>query len=187
MELLIPKEDYIRYRMNKGELKKDKKLDRFIAWGTSAGRNMFSITKMDERIKVAAKFLLNKEVLIVCTELDEKYCKKFGELIGAKVISNYTASVLSNTGNKDFFEPDLLFVTNVDENWNAIQEAGLNRMPVVGYCNTNSDVNGIDVIVPMNITNKQALGVSLGLILNEMRKLKKEEPVPLEEFIGAEK
>lgn len=187
MELLIPKEDYIRYRMNKGELKKDKKLDRFIAWGTSAGRNMFSITKIDERIKVAAKFLLNKEVLIVCTELDEKYCKKFGELIGAKVISNYTASVLSNTGNKDFFEPDLLFVTNVDENWNAIQEAGLNRMPVVGYCNTNSDVNGIDVIIPMNITNKQALGVSLGLILNEMRKLKKEEPVPLEEFIGAEK
>ena len=187
MDLLISKEDYIRYRINKGELKKDKKLDRFISWGTSAGRNMFSITKIDERIRVAAKFMLDKELLIVCTELDEKYCKKFGELTGAKVISNYTSSVLSNTGNKDFFEPDLLFVTNVDENWNAIKEAGLNRMPVIGYCNTNSDVNGLDLIVPINITNRLALGVSLWLILNEMRKLKKEEPVPLEEFIGAEK
>ena len=186
MELLIPKREYIKYRVNMGKFKKNKKLVKFIHWSTSAGRNMFSIQKIDERIRIAARFLLDKDFLIVGTELDEEYCKKFGKFTGAKVISNYTSSILSNPNNKEYFEPDVLFVTNVDENLNAIQEANINRIPVLAFCNTNSDVSGVDLIVPLNTSNKYAIGLSLWLILNEMRKLKKEEKIPFEEFMKKE-
>lgn len=184
MELLIPRSEYIKYKVNKGELSKNKKFDRFISWITPAGRNMFSIHKIDERVRVAAKFLLDKNFLIVCTELDKEYCKKFGELTGAKVVSNYSSSILSNPNNKDYFETELLFLTNVDENRNAVQEANINQIPVLAFCNTNSDISGVDLVVPLNITNKGAIGVVLWLILNEIKKLKKEKPILLEEFIG---
>ncbi len=186
MVLLIPRSDYIKYKINRGELSKNKKLGRFISWNTPVGRNMFSIHKIDERLRVAARFLSNKNFLIVCTELDKEYCKKFGELTGVKIVSNYSSSIMSNPNNKDYFEPELLFLTNVDENRNAVEEANLNQIPVLAFCTTNSDISGVDLIVPLNITNKNAIGISLWLILNEMRKLKKDKPIPLEEFMEKE-
>ena len=186
MDLLIPRSDYIRYKVNKGELSKNKKLDRFLSWKTPAGRNMFSIHKIDERLRITAKFLLNKQPLIVCSDLDEEYCKKFGELSKLKVVSNYSSSIISNPNTKEYFEPELLFVTNVDENRNAVNEANLNHIPILAFCNTNSDISGVDLIIPLNITNKNAIGISLWLVLNEMRKLKKENPVPIEDFMEKE-
>jgi len=186
MELLIPRSEYIKYKANRGGMSKNKKLERFISWKTPAGRNMFSIHKIDERIRIAARFLLDKNFLIAGTELDKEYCEKLGKFTGAKVISNYTSSIISNPNNKEYFEPEVLFVTNVDENQNAIQEANINRIPVLAFCNTNSDVSGVDLIVPLNTSNKYAIGLSLWLILNEMRKLKKEKEIPFEEFMRKE-
>lgn len=170
--------------MNKGELNRNKKLDRFIAWGTSGGRNMFSIQKIDERIRIAAKFLSGKKILVVCTELDEEYCKKFGDLIGAQVTSGYSSSALSNPENKDYFEPEILLVTNVDESRNAVDEAVINRLPVVAFCNTDSDTSGVDLIIPINTTNRNGIGVALWLILNEMKSIKKEKSPSLDDFLG---
>ena len=77
-------------------------------------------------------------------------------------------------------------MTNVDENRNAVNEAGINKISIAAFSNTNSDISGVDLIIPMNITNKNSIEAALWLILNEIKKLKKEKPITLEEFMGKE-
>jgi ribosomal protein uS2 len=186
MELLIPKSEYIKYRINRGNLKKNKKMERFISWKTSSGRNIFNIQEIDKRLRIAAKFLLNKEVVVVSTKLDKDYVEKFCNYLGFVHISHYKASIFSNPLNKEFYEPDAIFITNVDQHRNVIEEANLNRIPTIAFCNTNSDTSGIDLIIPLNTTNKKAIAVALWLILNEIRKMKGEEGITLEDFVKKE-
>ena len=183
MELLIPKTEYIKYRMNKGNLKRNKKLDRFITWRTSIGRNLFDISEIDKRLRIAARFLSNREVAVISTELDKEYAKIFCEFLNFTHIDHYTASIFSNPQNKKFYEPDILFITNVNQHRNVVEEANLNQIPVVAFCNTNSNVSGIDLIVPLNTISKKAIGIALWLIANEVRKLRKEKEIILENFI----
>jgi small subunit ribosomal protein S2 len=184
MELLIPKSEYIKYRINKGGLEKNKKLERFISWKTDDGRNIFNIQELDNRLRVAAKFLFNKDIVVIPTKLDEKYTKRFCEILGFKYIPHYKASIFSNPLNKEFYEPDIVFLTNIEQYRNVVEEANLNRIPVVCFCNTNSNISGVDLIIPLNTTSKKAIAVALWLILNEIKKLKKEKEISLEEFIN---
>lgn len=187
MELLIPSEDYKKYRMNKGELFRNKKLDRFLSWETPTGRNMFSIQAIDERLKIASKFLCTKKnVAVVCSDLGCEAAKEFGKATGAKVIDNYRSSLFSNPKNKQYNEPEVIFVTNADENRNVIAEANLNNVPVVAFCNTNSLTDGIDLIVPINTTNQKSLEIGLWLIANEIRKLRGEAEIPMGIFSKGE-
>lgn len=186
MDLLIPKAEYIRYRINKGNLEKNKKLDRFISLETSVGRNLFDIASIDKRLRIAAKFLDSKNVAVISTDFDEKYVKRFCEYTGFTHIEHYTASIFSNPQNKSFFEPDLIFITNVDLNRNVVEEANLNKIPVMAFSNTNSNVSGLDFLIPLNITSKKAIGVALWLIANEIKKERKEEEIVLEEFMEVE-
>jgi len=183
MELLIPKSEYIKYRINKGSLRKNKKMERFISWRTPAGRNIFSIKIIDSRLRIAARFLLNKEVVVISTELDKEYAERFCNYLKFTHVNHYKAGIFSNPSNKEFYEPDVVFVTNADQNRNAIEEANLNRIPVMAFCNTHSDTSGIDLIVPINTANKKAIAVSLWLILNEIKKMKGEEKITLEDFV----
>ncbi|MGC9310934.1 MAG: 30S ribosomal protein S2 [Candidatus Aenigmatarchaeota archaeon] len=183
MELMMPLDEYKRYRMNKGELSKNRKLDRFLSWETSAGRNMFSIQAIDDRLRVAAKFLARKpNLVVVCGELESEGAAKFGEALGVNVIDGYRCSLFSNPKNKDFTEPDAVFVTNADENRNVIGEANINKIPVVAFCNTNSSTDGIDLIIPLNVTSMRAIEVALWLVANQIRKSKGEAEIALEEF-----
>jgi len=187
MELLIPSEDYKKYRMNKGEVFRNKKLDRFLSWETPSGRNMFSIQAIDERIRVAAKFLCTKKnVVLVGSELENAAAQEFGKATGATVIEKYRSSLFSNPKNSKYTEPEVIFVTNADENRNVIDEANLNNIPVVAFCNTNSDTEGIDIIVPINTTNQKALEITLWLIANEIRKLRGEAEVSMDVFSKGE-
>lgn len=180
---MIPREDYKNYRMNKGELSKNKKLDNFLSWETSDGRNMFSIQAIDERLRIAAKFLSRLEnIVLICTEHDKESAEAFGSLVGAKVVSHYKSSLFSNPNNKDFSEPDAIVITNCDEHRNVIEEANLNNIPLVAFCNTNSKIDGLDLVVPLNITNKNAIRIALWLIANEILKSKGEKPVELGSF-----
>lgn len=183
MELLIPKSEYIKYRINKGGLEKNKKLERFISWKTPTGRNIFNIIEIDRRLRLAAKFLLNKEVAVVSSKLDEKYVEKFCNILGFKFIKHYKASIFSNPRGKEFYEPDIIFITNINQHRNVVEEAMLNRIPVIAFCNTNSDISGVDFIIPLNTTSKKAIALALWLILSEMKKLKKEKEINFKEFI----
>jgi ribosomal protein uS2 len=183
MELLIPSEDYKKYRMNKGEVSRNKKLDSFLSWETPSGRNMFSIQSIDARIRIAAKFLCTKKnIVVVSSDLESLASHEFGKATGAKVIDRYRSSLFSNPKNKQYTEPEVIFVTNADENRNVIAEANLNNIPVVAFCNTNSSTEGIDLIVPINTTNQKSLEIALWLIANEIRKLRGESEVAVEVF-----
>ena len=186
MDLLIPKAEYIKYRINKGNLEKNRKLDRFISMETSSGRNLFDIVLIDRRLRLAANFLDNKEVVVISTDFDRAYVKKFCKHTGFTHIEHYTASIFSNPQNERFFEPDLVFVTNVDLNRNAVEESNLNRIPVMAFSNTNSDISGLDFLIPLNITNKKAIGVALWLIANEIKKARKEKEIGFDDFMKLE-
>jgi small subunit ribosomal protein SAe len=183
MELMIPREDYKNYRMNKGELYKNKKLDRFLSWETSAGRNMFSIESIDERLRIAAKFLLDRQnIAVVCSEREKSSAEAFSGLVGARAIPHYKSSLFSNPENKDYIEPDAIFILNCDEHRNVIEEADLNNIPVLAFCNTNSKIDGLDLVVPLNVTNRNAIRIALWLIANEILRAKGQKPVLLEGF-----
>ncbi|OYT43602.1 MAG: hypothetical protein B6U88_00485 [Candidatus Aenigmarchaeota archaeon ex4484_56] len=180
MELLIQKSDYAKYRINKGGLSISNKFKKFLSWRTSTGRNMMDIAKIDQRIRLGAKLLSNyKDVLIIGTKFDEKYSKKFAELMGFKFLSKFRCGMLSNPEYKGYLEPEIIFVTNTELLRNAISEAELVGLPVIGYCNTDSNLSCIDYIIPINTTSEKALAVAFWLIAKECLNKK----ITLEEFL----
>ena len=46
--------------------------------------------------------------------------------------------------------PDVMFVIDPTEEYNAVREARKLGIPVVGVCDTNADPNSVDIIIPGN-------------------------------------
>jgi small subunit ribosomal protein S2 len=66
--------------------------------------------------------------------------------------------------------PDALLVIDVKKERGAVKEANMKGIPVIGVCDTNSDPDGIDYLIP---ANDDAIS-SLKLILETIAKVLKE-------------
>ena len=170
---------------------------RFVYRQTNYGLYVIDLTKTDERLNIAAKFLSKyieegSERVIVTSvrRYGKEPVKKFCKALGCKAITTrFIPGSLTNPIIDDYIK-DASVVLIVDPHADKVvlKEAKLARVPIVSLFDTDDTLKGIDLAIPANNRGKKALGVAFWLlarqIMLELGKINSEDEFPytLEEF-----
>ena len=170
---------------------------RFIYRQTNYGLYVIDLTKTDERLKIAAKFLSkyveegsDRVIVSSVRRYGKEPVKKFCKVLGCRAITErFIPGSLTNPLIDDYIK-DASVVVIVDPHADKVilREAKLARIPVVSLFDTDDTLDGIDLAVPANNRGKKALGLAFYLlarqIMLELGKISSEDEFPhsLEEF-----
>ncbi|MEM7819727.1 MAG: 30S ribosomal protein S2 [Candidatus Aenigmatarchaeota archaeon] len=161
-KLLVPREKYLSAGVHIGMTTKTADMKRFIYKVRPNGLAVLNVGLLDKRISYAANMLSNsKKILVVARkENAQTAVKKFSEVIGAKaVIGRFMPGSLTNPSYKEFFEPDILLVTDPLTDKQAIKEALQVRIPIIGLADTFNETSYLDLILPCNNKGKKSLAL----------------------------
>ena len=161
---------------------------RFIYRQTNYGLYVIDLTKTDERLKIAARFLSkyieegsDRVIVTSVRRYGKEPVKKFCEVLGCKeVTTRFIPGSLTNPLIGTYIK-DASVVVIVDPHADKVilREAKLARIPVVALFDTDDTLSGIDLAVPANNRGKKALGLAFWLlarqILLELGKIASEE------------
>ena len=192
-QFLVPTDNYLKSGIHIGTKFRTKYMDQFIYKTRPDGLSVLNLQKIDERIKIAAKFLAHyapEEILIVSRrENGWKPVNMFGKLTGAKVFAGrYPPGILTNPKLDNYIEIKILLATDAWPDRNAIIDAVKMGVPVIALCDTNNQTNNIDFVIPANNKGKKSLGLFFWIMAREYLRnrgiLKENEELkePLEDF-----
>ena len=163
-QLLSPLDDYLKVGLHIGTKVRSKDMAPFIYKVRPDGLAVLNVEKINERIKIATKILINynkEDILIVCRrENGWKSVKMFSELTGIRAFTGrYPPGILTNPKLKDFLEIKLLFVCDPFPSKNIIEDAAKIGIPVMALCDSNDNLKNVDFAVPCNNKGKKSLGL----------------------------
>ncbi|MCS7123718.1 MAG: 30S ribosomal protein S2 [Candidatus Aenigmarchaeota archaeon] len=163
------KDVFISKKVVYGSDKKTTNMEKFIVRKI---RNRYILNKkmIQERIKVAAKFLSGKKILLYTKNRNlEEVVKNFAEALKIKYyIGRFLPGTLTNPQVDEYYEADVLFVLNPKTDIRAIKEASIAKVPVVAICNSDDVTSNIDLIIPGNNKQKSSISMILNLILKNI-------------------
>jgi small subunit ribosomal protein S2 len=175
-EFLVSKDQYLNAGIHVGSKFKTDDMSSFIYKTRPDGLSVLDVKQIDERIRLTANLLANYEpedVLIACRrESGRKAVKQFADITGAQFYEGrYPPGVLTNPELDDFVEAKVLVVIDPVPDKNAIKDAKIVGIPIVGLCDTNNDATNLDLVLPCNNKGRK----SLGLVFYLLAKLYAEE------------
>ena len=180
-DLLLPQEVLLSAGVHIGTRVKTKDMEPYIYKVRPDGLFVLDVEKMDERIKVAAKFLARLDMSKVVVASSKRYgrmpVQKFCELIGAvPQIGRFTSGTFTNPSFSGYFEPMAVVVTDTLADDQIVEEAAEIGVPVVAFCSTDNSLSNVDLIIPMNNKGRRSLAVAYWLLCREVKREKSELP-----------
>lgn len=191
--LLLPHDILLSAGIHIGTKIKTKDMEPFIYKVRADGLFVLDIKRIDERIRIAARFLSRFDPPKVAATAVRLYARepvlKFCEVTKATpVIGRFIPGLLLNPLYPGRIEPDVILVSDPRADAQAIKEASKIGIPVVAFCSTDNDFTNIDLVIPTNNKGRRALAVIYWLlarqILRERGELQPNEnlPIPIDDF-----
>ena len=180
-QMMVSEETYMTSGVHIGTRQKTADIKEFIYKVRNDGLYIIDVKKTDERIKHAAKFLAkydpSKVLVVSVRQYGQKPIKKLGEHTGMTVLDGrFRPGTLTNPNSKDFFEPEIILLTDPLADIQALHEAENIGIPVIALCDTNNETKYVDVVIPTNNKGRRALALIYWLltkaILKEQGKIK---------------
>ena len=174
-QLLVDKDLYLKAGIHIGTKFKTKHMERFIYKIRTDGLSVMDLATIDERIRLTAKFLAQyapEEIVIVSRrENSWKAVRAFAKATGVRLFDKrYMPGIMTNPALKGYFEAKLLLVTYSWPDKNAMRDAMRIGLPIVALCDTNNEVNNVDLAVPCNNKGKKSLGLFFWILAREYLK-----------------
>lgn len=190
-DLLVSKQDYLSAGIHIGMKSRTKDMRKFIYKVREDGLAVLDLKMLDDRIKIAAKFLSNaNKILAVGRKLNSHHpIKKFSEIVGCDyVIGRFMPGTLTNPSYKKFTEPDVVLLTDPLSDYQALKEAVDSRIPIVALCDTFNETRNVDLVIPCNNKGKKSLALIYWLLAREIMKNKGKKifKYKVEDFLGKE-
>jgi len=180
-QMIVSEETYMTSGVHIGTRQKTADIKEFIYKVRNDGLYIIDVKQTDERIKSAAKFLAkydpSKVLIVSVRQYGQKPIKKLGEYTGMVALDGrFRPGTLTNPNSKNFFEPELILLTDPLADIQALHEAENIGIPVIALCDTNNETKYVDVVIPTNNKGRRALALIYWLltrgILKEQGKIK---------------
>lgn len=166
-------ENYLSAGMHIGMKQKTKDMKRFIYKTREDGLAVLDLQTIDKRIQIAAKFLsrFNKIMVVSRKKVGQKPIIKFAEAIDGKaVIGRFLPGIITNPSFREYYEPEVVVVTDPLVDRQAILEAVKVRIPIIALCDTFNETGLIDYIIPVNNKGRKSLAMVYWVLAKEILK-----------------
>jgi small subunit ribosomal protein S2 len=164
--LLLPQEILLSAGVHIGTRVKTNDMAPFIYKVRPDGLFVLDMEKMNERIMVAAKFLARVDQNRIAVASSKRYgrrpVERFCELTGAKPFTGrFTSGSFTNPIYSNFFEPQIVIVTDALADSQIVNEASTMGIPVIAFCSTDKslkdvEVSGYSLLAPLSSTQEGA-------------------------------
>jgi len=170
---------------------------RFIYRQTNYGLYVIDLTKTEERIEIAAKFLSkyieedsDKVIVSSVRRYGKEPVRKFCEALSCRaIVDRFIPGTLTNPNIEPYIkDASVVFIVDPHADKVILEEAKHARIPVVSLFDTDDTLTGIDLAIPANNRGKKALGLAFWLLAREISlelgKIASEDDFPytLEDF-----
>ncbi|MBE8538664.1 30S ribosomal protein S2 [Geoglobus acetivorans] len=172
-EYLVPPDEYLAAGVHIGTQIKTGDMKKFIYKVRPDGLYVLDIRILDERLKLAGKFLAKytpaKILAISARQYGQKPVIMFSKVTGADyVIERFVPGTLTNPAIKEYREPDVIIVTDPAIDKQAVEEATDIGIPVVALCDTNNSLANVDFVIPTNNKGRKALALVYWILAREV-------------------
>ena len=193
--MLVDSKLYLKSGIHIGTKFRTKQMANFIYKTRPDGLSVLNLEKINQRLGVVSRFLSHyapEDILIVSRrENGWKAVKLFGKATGCQFFAGrYPPGILTNPALDTFMETKLILVTDPWPDRNAVLDALKIGIPVIALCDTNNQINGLDLVLPCNNKGKKSLGLVFYVLAKEYLKsrgvIQKDEemPVSADEFMA---
>jgi small subunit ribosomal protein S2 len=176
-EYLVPPDDYLAAGVHIGTQIKTGDMKKFIFKVRQDGLYVLDIRKLDERIRVAAKFLSRYEpskiLLVAARQYAHKPVQMFSKVVGSDyIMGRFIPGTLTNPMLSEYREPEVVFVNDPAIDKQAVSEATAVGIPVVALCDSNNSSADVDLVIPTNNKGRRALAIVYWLLAREIAKIR---------------
>lgn len=193
VELLVPLEMYLAAGVRIGTRMKSAFMKRFIYGVRPDGLHLLDVQETDRRLRIAARFIARYEpsrvVVVSARQYGFRPVQRFCAFTGCvPVVGRFPPGALTNPKLPNYIEADLLIATDPRVDTQAISEAARVGIPVVAFCDTDSPIEFIDLVIPANNRGRKALALLYWLLARQVLRERGELPptgelpVPPEDF-----
>lgn len=190
-KMLIQREKYLSAGVHIGMTFKTADMKRFIYKIRPEGLAVLNIGMLDQRIRYAANILAPMENILVVSrkENGKKPVEEFAKAVGAKAIAGrFMPGSLTNPTFREFFEPDIVILTDPGADKQVLDEAVQMRIPIISLVDTFNLTSFIDLILPCNNKGRQSIALIYWLLAREVCRLRKKKfKANYEDFLGEER
>jgi small subunit ribosomal protein S2 len=168
-------EEYLSAGVHIGMKQQVANMKRFVYKVRSDGLAVLNVQMIDERIKLAAKFMAQyARIMVISRKLTgHKPSVMFAEAIGAKAnIGRFLPGTITNPSFSGYMEPQVVLVTDPLADKQAINEAVKMRIPIVALCDTFNETRELDLVIPCNNKGRKAIAMVLWALSKEVLKAK---------------
>jgi len=173
VELLVPIEKYLSAGVHIGTHICTKFMEPFVYRVRSDGLYILDVRKIDERLRIAGKFLARyqpeKIAVVSVRQYGRKPVQKMCQYVGCKpFIGRFLPGSFTNPSLKTYFEPDIVVLTDTRSDMQALKEAAEIGIPIVAFADTDNRVDYVDLIIPGNNKGRKSLALLYWILTRQI-------------------
>nr|MDO8116844.1 30S ribosomal protein S2 [Candidatus Sigynarchaeota archaeon] len=171
--LLVSREEYLAAGVHIGTKIATRHMQKYIYRTTGHGLYVLDIRQTDDRIRAAAKFLASYQPSKILVTSVRRYgyrpVEQFAKVIGAKSITGrFIPGMLTNPRLTNYAECEVLIITDMHADKQALSETVIARIPTVAFVDTDDTLTNIDLMIPTNNRGRKALALVYWLLARQV-------------------
>ena len=172
-ELLVDRERYLKNGVHIGTQSQNSDMEEYIFHVKKNGLAILNLDQTDAYIRSVAELLADHspEDILVVGRKNEAYrpIKTFSDVLGVETVNGrFMPGTLTNPRSDSFTDPEIILVTDPEEDAQAIKEASDANIPVVAIADSENSLEGVDYVIPANNKGEKALGMVFYLLADRI-------------------